>query len=42
VFDCEVVLHLKLGNSQGSTQDHTATCCRLSWVLIPGPLMRLL
>jgi len=24
VFDCGVVLHLKLGNPQGSTQDHTA------------------
>jgi len=23
----------------GLTQDHTATCCRLSWVLIPGPNM---
>jgi hypothetical protein len=24
----------------GSTQDHTATCGRLSWVLIPGPFCR--
>jgi len=22
----------------GSTQRHTATCCRLRWVLIPGPV----
>jgi len=23
----------------GSIQDHTATCCRLSWMLIPGPIV---
>ena len=38
VFDCGVVLHLKLGNPQGTDPvSHREGVCRLHWILIPGP-----
>ena len=37
VFDCGVVLHLKLGNPQGlDPVSHRKGVCRLHWMLIPG------
>ena len=40
VFDCGVVLHLKLGNPQGTDPvSHRKGVCRLHWMLIPGPLV---
>ena len=39
VFDCGVVLHLKLGNPQGlDPVSHRKGVCRLHWMLIPGPV----
>ena len=40
MFDCGVVLHLKLGNPQGTDPvSHRKGVCRLHWMLIPGLLV---